>query len=199
VVFPHAEAVRVCAEARRRQIATYMDGARLWNAAVASGVSPTEIAAPFDLVSVAFSKGLGAPGGSAMAGSRELIARAVRYRRMFGGAMRQVGIFAAAALYALDHHMNRLADDHVNARRMAEMLADNPRVIINPAAVQANIVVFEVSQEAPDAAAIVSAAREQGLLLFAFGERTLRAVTHMDVSREQCELAATILDRIVGR
>jgi threonine aldolase len=199
VVFPHAEAVRVCAEARRRQIATYMDGARLWNAAVASGVSPTEIAAPFDLVSVAFSKGLGAPGGSAMAGSRELIARAVRYRRMFGGAMRQVGIFAAAALYALDHHMNRLADDHVNARRMAEMLADNPRVIINPAAVQANIVVFEVSQEAPDAAAIVSAAREQGLLLFAFGERTLRAVTHMDVSREHCELAATILDRIVGR
>jgi threonine aldolase len=199
VVFPHAEAVRVCAEARRRQIATYMDGARLWNAAVASGVSPTEIAAPFDLVSVAFSKGLGAPGGSAMVGSRELIARAVRYRRMFGGAMRQVGIFAAAALYALDHHMNRLADDHVNARRMAEMLADNPRVIINPAAVQANIVVFEVSQEAPDAAALVSAAREQGLLLFAFGERTLRAVTHMDVLREQCELAATILDRIVGR
>jgi threonine aldolase len=199
VVFPHAEAVRICAEARRREIVTYMDGARLWNAAVASETTPAKIAAPFDLVSVAFSKGLGAPGGSAMAGSRELIARAVRYRRMFGGAMRQVGIFAAAALYALDHHMDRLAEDHANARRIAEVLACNPRIIIDRAVVQTNILIFEVSQNAPDAAMIVSAAREQGLLLFAFGERTLRAVTHMDVSREQCERAATMLDRIVGR
>src|SRR5204863_2170215 len=101
VVFPLDEARRICAAARERHVATYLDGARLWNAAVASGKSVTELAAPFDVVAVAFSKGLGAPGGSMLAGSREFMARALRHRRMLGGAMRQIGIFAAAALYAL--------------------------------------------------------------------------------------------------
>lgn len=197
VVFPQSEAVRICGEARGREIASYLDGARLWNAAVATGASPAELAAPFDLVSVAFSKGLGAPGGSALAGSREIIARAIRFRRMLGGAMRQVGIFAAAALHGIDHHMSRLAEDHAHARRMAEILGESRRVILDPAAVRTNIVVFDLSPDAPDAATVVAVARERGVLIFAFGPRTIRAVTHLDVSREQCERAAGMLRRIV--
>ncbi|MCK6484927.1 MAG: PLP-dependent transferase [Phycisphaerae bacterium] len=197
VVFPQSEALRICAEARRREIATYLDGARLWNAAVAARTAAADLAAPFDLVSAAFSKGLGAPGGSALAGSREIIARAVRFRRMLGGAMRQVGIFAAAALHAIDHNMSRLADDHAHARRIAEILAESPRIIVEPSSVHTNIVIFELAPDAPDAAAVVAAAREHGVLIFAFGPRTIRAVTHLDVSREQCERAAGTLRRIV--
>ncbi len=198
VVFPASEAERVGAEARRRGVATYLDGARLWNAAVASGSSPAALAAPFDLVSVAFSKGLGAPGGSALAGSRDLITQAVRCRRMLGGAMRQAGIFAGAALHAIDHHIDRLAEDHANARAMAEILAQNPRIVLDPARVQTNILVFDLAREAPDAGAVVGAAREQGVLIFAFGARTIRAVTHLDVTRGACERAARILSRIVA-
>lgn len=193
VIFPQDEAVRICAAARAHDVASYLDGARLWNTAVASGRPPAELAAPFDLVSVALSKGLGAPGGSVLAGTRDLIQRAVRYRRMFGGAMRQVGIFAAAGLYALDHNLARLAEDHANARLIALRLAKSRRVLLNPAAVQTNILVFEVTADAPDAATIVNRAREQGVLIFAFGPRKIRAVTHLDVTRAQCVQAAEIL------
>lgn len=196
VVFPQAEAARIAQEARRRQIAIYLDGARLWNAAVATGSSLADLAAPFDLVSVAFSKGLGAPGGSALAGPRALITEAIRRRRMFGGAMRQVGLFAAAALFAMDHQFDRLAEDHANARRIAERLAGNPHIALDPARVETNILVFDLAPDAPDAAAVVARAREQGVLVFAFGPRTIRAVTHMDVTREQCEQAADILSTI---
>lgn len=198
VIFPQSEAMRICAEATSRGIATYLDGARLWNAAVASAQSPAVLAAPFDLVSVAFSKGLGAPGGSALAGRRELITQATRHRRMLGGAMRQVGSFAAAALFAIDHNFERLVDDHANARRIADILADNPRILLDPARVQTNILVFDLSPDAPDAPTVVAAARSQGVLVFAFGPRTIRAVTHLDVPREQCESAARVLSRIVG-
>jgi len=197
VIFPQDEAVRICAAAREHGVASYLDGARLWNTAVASGRPLAELGAPFDLLSVALSKGLGAPGGSVLAGSRELIQRAVRYRRMFGGAMRQVGIFAAAGLYALDHNLERLAEDHANAHRMARRLAASRRVVLSLATVQTNILVFEVTAEAPDAAAVVTRARERGVLIFAFGPRKIRAVTHLDVSREQCERAAEILAGIV--
>lgn len=193
VIFPQSEAVRICAEARSREVATYLDGARLWNAAIASGASPADLATPFDLVSVAFSKGLGAPGGSALAGSRELITRAVRSRRMLGGAMRQVGIFAAAALHAIEHNLERLAEDHANARRMAEILAERENVVLDPSAVHTNILVFELAPEAPNAETVVATARERGVLIFAFGPRTIRAVTHLDVSREQCDRAARVL------
>ena len=123
VVFPLDLATAVTDAARERGVATYLDGARLWNAAVATGRSVAELAAPFDLVAVAFSKGLGAPGGSILAGARDLMPAVVRYRRMSGGAMRQVGIFAAAAEYALDHNLDRLADDHANAALLGEGLA----------------------------------------------------------------------------
>jgi threonine aldolase len=196
VLFPPAVARDVCRFAREHQMTAYLDGARLWNASVATGTPAAELAAPFDLVSVALSKGLCAPGGSVLAGPREIIDRAVRYRRMFGGAMRQVGILAAAGLYALDHQVNRLAEDHANAARVAQRLARSPRVALDPSSVQTNIVVFQVTADAPDAATIVARAREQGVLLFAFGPRTLRVVTHADVSTEQCIQAAAVLAAI---
>ncbi|MCB9846513.1 MAG: low specificity L-threonine aldolase [Phycisphaeraceae bacterium] len=199
IVFPQVEAERVCVAARMRSVATYLDGARLWNASAATGTSMAELAAPFDLVGVAFSKGLGAPGGSALAGTRELMTRGVRCRRMLGGAMRQVGIFAAAATYAIDHNRGRLLEDHANARRMAEVLGGSERVAIAPESVQTNILVFEVREGAPDAPAIVEEARRQGVLIFAFGPRTIRVVTHLDVTGEHCESAAWTLKRIIGR
>jgi threonine aldolase len=198
VVFPQDEAIRVCAAARANGVASYLDGARLWNAAVASHRPVAELAEPFDLVSVAFSKGLGAPGGSMLAGSRALVELAVRHRRMLGGAMRQVGVFAAAAHYALDHHLQRLAEDHDNAARIAERLARSRRVLLDPASVQTNIIVFGLTPDAPDAPSLVTRAREQGVLIIAFGARTIRAVTHLDVSRAQCEAAADRLVELVG-
>jgi threonine aldolase len=197
VVFPHDEARRICAAAGEHGVAAYLDGARLWNAAVASGCSPADVAAPFDLVSVALSKGLGAPGGSVLAGTRSTIGSCVRHRRMLGGAMRQVGIFAAAGLHALDHHMERLSEDHDNAARLARRLVESPHVSLDINAVQTNIVVFSVTTDAPDAPTIVARARERGVLILAFGPQTLRLVTHLDVSRGQCEQAADILLEIV--
>jgi threonine aldolase len=141
-------------------------------------------------VNVAFSKGLGAPGGSMLTGSRAFIDRAIRYRRMAGGAMRQVGIFAAAAEHALDHHLDRLADDHANARVLAERLAASPAIELDPAAVRTNIVVFRMADGAPDAATVVAAARAAGVLVVAFNARTIRAVTHLDVTRDQVADAA---------
>ena len=198
VVFPQDEAVRVCAEARRHGIKSYLDGARLWNAAVASELAVSALAEPFDLVSVAFSKGLGAPGGSMLAGPRDLIVAATRHRRMLGGAMRQVGVFAAAALYALDQNLDQLATDHANAALLARRLAASPSVVLDLATVQTNIVVFRLAAAGPDAATVVARARERGVLLFAFGPRTLRAVTHLDVTREQCEAAGQVLAEIAG-
>jgi threonine aldolase len=197
IVFPQAEAERICEAARGLGIASFLDGARLWNAAAASAATLSQLAAPFDLVAVALSKGLGAPGGSLLAGSRELIERATRYRRMFGGAMRQVGIYAAAGLYAIDHHRVRLSEDHANARRIAERLAASPRIDLDLATVQTNIIVFRLREGAPDAAAVVERARGRGVLLFPFGTRTLRAVTHLDVSTAQCTAAAQVLIEII--
>jgi threonine aldolase len=190
VVFPQDDAVAICAAARALDMASYLDGARLFNAAVASGRSLAELAAPFDLVSVALSKGLGCPVGSLLAGSRTLIARAHRARRMFGGAMRQAGILAAAGLWALDHNVERLAEDHANARLLAGRIAGLPGIAIDLATVQSNIVIFHLAEDAPDAATIVARAQAKGVLISAFAARTVRAVTHLDVTREDCRQAA---------
>jgi len=198
LIFPQHEAAAICKAARARGVATYLDGARLWNTAVATHRPLAELAAPFDLVGVCLSKGLGAPGGSLLAGAKDLIAICQRYRRMAGGAMRQVGIFAAAGLHALDHHLERLADDHANAHALAAKLAKSPRVQLDWATVQTNIVVFRLTAEAPDAAAVVARARERSVLSFAFGPRTIRLVTHLDVTREQCELAGDVLLSAIG-
>jgi threonine aldolase len=196
-VFPADEAAKICASARKTGIASYCDGARLWNAAIACGKSIEELARPFDLVSVALSKGLGAPGGSLLAGTKDTIQKAIRYRRMFGGAMRQVGIFAAAGFYAIEHNFKKLEEDHKNAKLIASRLAECKKVIIDLSTVQTNIIIFQLSKNSIDANSVVSKAREEGVLIFAFGSKTIRAVTHLDVTREQCKKAAGILASII--
>ena len=193
VVFPQVAAEAVCAAARRLGIATFLDGARLWNAAVASGLTVDALARPFDLVAVSLSKGLGAPGGSLLAGGRDLIARAVRHRRMLGGAMRQVGIFAAAGTHALDHHLAGLGSDHENARLIAGRLARAEGIELDLATVQTNNIVYALAANGADAARVAAAARERGVLVNNLGTRRIRVLTHRDVSREQCLEAAEIL------
>jgi len=195
VVIGVAEGSVLAGTARAYGLSTFLDGARLWNAAIALGVAPADLARPFDVAAVSFSKGLGGPGGSMLVGSRAFVDAALRYRRMAGGAMRQVGIFAAAADYALDHHMTRLADDHANARLLANRLAASPAIDLDPATVQTNIVVFRLADGAPDAPSVVAAAREAGVLVVAFSARAIRAVTHLDVTRDQVSEAA---DRLVA-
>ena len=199
VVFPQSEVVAICEMARELGLATYLDGARLFNVAASSDHSLAALAAPFDFVSVALSKGLGCPVGSLIAGRYAGIVRARRARRMFGGAMRQSGILAAAGLYALDHNLARLVEDHKNARVLAERLAGSRGVSLDLATVQSNIVIFRMQGGAPDAATIVARAQESGVLVSAFGERTVRAVTHLDVSRDQCRRAADLLAEIIER
>jgi len=194
IVVPQADVESVCAAARARGIASFLDGARLWNASIASGRTLEALAKPFDLVAVSLSKGLGAPGGSLLAGSKALVQRAVRHRRMLGGAMRQTGIYAAAGLHALEHHLARLAEDHANARAIGEQLAPSAAIELDLATVQTNIVVFRLRRaEAP---AFVAAARAAGVLVNALGPRTVRALTHLDVDATQCRRAADVLLRI---
>jgi len=197
VIFPAAELERIGAAARGHEVASYLDGARLFNAAVAKGDDPAALAAPFDLVAISLSKGLGAPGGSVLAGRRADVNELVRYRRMLGGAMRQVGILAAAGNFALERNVERLAEDHANARLIAERLARSPHVLIDPESVETNIVVFRLAEDAPDAATVVPGAGERGVLVFAFGPRTVRAVTHLDVDRDACLRGAEILVEVV--
>jgi threonine aldolase len=197
VVFPQAEVTAICATARELGIASYLDGARLFNAAAATNQTLAALAGPFDLVSVALSKGLGCPVGSLLAGRSALITKAVRARRMFGGAMRQAGIVAAAGLYALDHNRDRLGDDHDNARLIAERLAGVAGIVLDLATVQTNIVIFRLAPDAPDAATVVARARERGVLVSAFAARTVRLVTHLNVDREQSARAADVLAAVL--
>lgn len=166
----------VARAAREAGLALHCDGARLWNAAVALGVAPAALAAPFDTVSVCLSKGLGAPLGSLVAGSPELVERLRRIRKQLGGGMRQAGVVAAAGLFALDHHLPRLAEDHANARRLARGLAEIGCGLVETP--ETNIVMLRV----PEPAALQRRARERGVLLSRIGRSLLRAVTHLDVS-----------------
>lgn len=186
-VLPLAYVEAATALARRHGLATHLDGARLFNAAVKTGVAPREIAKHFDSVSVCFSKGLGAPAGSMLCGRRDFIARAHRVRKMLGGALRQVGLLAAAADHALDHHVERLAEDHANAARLADGLRGLPGVRVEPP--QTNMVFVELPRER--AHGVVERLRARGLLCT--GLYQLRLVTHLDVSREDIERAIVIL------
>ncbi len=186
-VLPAAYVEQATALARRRGLATHLDGARLFNAAVASGVPARDIAQPFDSVSVCFSKGLGAPAGSALVGSKALIARAHRVRKMLGGGMRQAGVLAAAALHALDHHVERLAEDHAHARRLAEGLQGLPGVTLEMP--QSNILFVDLAPE--KAAGVVERLRAAGVLCT--GLYKLRFVTHLDVSGADIEHAIRVL------
>jgi threonine aldolase len=190
-VLPLAYLDDATALAHRKGLATHLDGARLFNAAVAGGVDAARIVQGFDTVSVCFSKGLGTPAGSALVGSRELIQRAHRIRKMLGGGMRQAGVLAAAALHALEHHIERLADDHANARRLAEGLSGLSGVTVQPP--QTNIVFVDLAPEkAPGAVERLKAA---GVL--ATGLYRLRLVTHLDVSAAQIDEAIATLRRVL--
>ena len=186
-ILPQAYVEAATALARRKGLATHLDGARVFNAAVASGLPLADIVRPFDSISVCFSKGLGAPVGSALVGPKELIARAHRIRKMLGGGMRQAGVLAAAALHALDHHVERLADDHANARALAEGLQGLPGVTVQPP--QTNIVFVDLVPE--KAAGVVDRLRAAGVLCT--GLYRLRFVTHLDVSSADIARAVAVL------
>ena len=169
-------------------IGLHVDGARIWNAHVASGVPLAEYGRCSGVLTVCLSKGLGAPAGSLVLGPRGMVEEARVWRKRLGGGMRQVGVLAAAGLHALDHHVERLADDHANARLLAEACG------VDPASVDTNIVVVEV----PDAPAVVAAVREHDVLVSTVGPNTLRLVTHLDVSGDQAVAAAAILAKALA-
>jgi threonine aldolase len=187
-VQPAAEVAAVQVLARARGLGLHLDGARLWNAHVATGTSLAELASGFDTVSVCLSKGLGAPVGSVLVSTAARIAEARVWRKRYGAGMRQVGILAAAGLYALDHNVERLADDHVRARRLAEALG------ADPANVDTNIVVLD----APDAAGVATRAAQSGVLVSALGPRFLRLVTHLDVDDDGIDAAVRVLGPLIA-
>lgn len=194
-IWPVETVAEVEAAAREAGLRMHLDGARLWNAAAATGIPEREYASHFDSVSVCFSKGLGAPVGSALAGTRAFIERARRFRKQFGGGMRQAGVIAAGALYALEHHRSRLVEDHANAKLLAEGIAAMPGVSIDAATVQTNIVFFEVT--AMPAAELADRLSRAGVLMLARGTR-IRAVTHLDVSRDQIAETLAIMGKTLG-
>jgi threonine aldolase len=193
-VWPLETIDSVIKTAHMHGLATHMDGARLMNAAVASGVSARAFAAGFDTAWLDFSKGLGAPVGAVMVGSRELIDEAWRFKQMMGGALRQAGILAAGCLYALDHNVERLAVDHEHASVLADALASLPNTSIDPATVETNIVVFETS----DAAWIVGELEKHGVLVGALSPHVVRAVTHLDVDRAGIDRAVAAFGQVLG-
>jgi len=190
-VWSRARLEAVTAAARRHGLATHMDGARLMNAVVARRVSARDYAAYFDSAWIDFTKGLGAPVGAALAGSRAFIDEAWRCKQQMGGAMRQAGIIAAAGVYALRHHVERLAEDHANARRLAEGLAGLPGVKLDPSSIETNIVFFELAG-ALTAPAAVERLLAGGVRMGALGARTIRAVTHLDVDADGIERALAV-------
>ena len=198
-IYPLATIQAIRAVASAHGLPMHLDGARLFNAVVASGVSAADYARHFETVTFCLSKGLGAPAGSLIAtDDLALLERLRRFRRMYGGAMRQSGILAAAGLYALEHHVQRLAEDHAHAKRLAARLEQIPGVSINPAAVDTNLVFFDVHGSRLSAPAFVAALRQEGVLLNAVNPRTCRAVTHLDVSAQAIEQAADAITRVLA-
>jgi threonine aldolase len=185
----------VAAAAREHGLQLHLDGARLWNAAVATGIAEREYAAPFDTVSVCFSKGLGAPVGSALAGSKRLIERARRFRKMIGGGMRQAGVIVAGALFALRNHRARLAEDHANAKLLSAGLASLKGLEATPAEVETNMVRFGV--RVMPAEQLVERLRARGVLVLAVGPDTIRAVTSLMVSPEDVEAAVSTISALL--
>ncbi len=188
-VFPQADVFDIAQLGRAHGLALHLDGARIWNAAVRSGLTEEELAAPFDSVSVCFSKGLGAPVGSALCGSRDLVRAARRFRKMLGGGMRQSGILAAGALHALERHRRRLSQDHDAAEQIGARIAELESVRVWP--VETNIVIFETP--GVPATRAVEAAKKRGVLVSAFGPERIRVVTHLDLGQHDVPRAASAL------
>jgi len=194
-IWPLPQLQQVCDVAKEAGILTHLDGARLWNATVATGITEADYAKNFDSVSVCFSKGLGAPVGSALVGNKEFVQKARRFRKQFGGGMRQAGIIAAAALYAVEHHRPRLADDHANARRLASGLGDIAGIRIDKNNVATNMVYFDVENHT--AADVVMRLGEKNVLLLQTGVKTIRAVTSLQVDASEIDLAIDVIREVV--
>jgi threonine aldolase len=194
-VWPLDQVAEVTEVARDAGLKLHLDGARLMNACVAKACSPVVYAKHFDTVSICFSKGLGAPVGSAVAGDAETIHRVHRFRKMFGGGMRQAGILAAAALHALDHHVDRLTEDHANARHLAEQLSSLPGITIDVSSVETNIVFFRAGDSPESAESFCRAMYEEGVWMLPEGDGRVRALTHLDVSRGDVDRAVEIIRR----
>jgi threonine aldolase len=192
-VYPLAAIAAISSWAGGRGLAMHLDGARLWNAVVASGVSAKEYCRHFDTISVCFSKGLGAPVGSALAGPKEMITKARRLRKLFGGAMRQAGYLAAACRYAMEHHIERLAEDHANAKLLAEAVAQVKGFKVTPN-VETNLLWFDVEGSASE---VVAKLKSKGVLASALGTKTVRMCTHLDVGRADCQAAAAAIRSIL--
>jgi len=191
------EALEAAAEAARAKgLAVHLDGARLWNASVATAIPLARYAAVADTVQMCFSKGLGAPVGSILAGPAPVVRRARRYRKMLGGGIRQGGVLAAACLYALDHHVERLADDHRRAKKLAAALAGVPGIEVQP--VETNMVLLRVTDAAEDAPRIAGRARAEGLLVGVMDPRTVRCALHLDVDDAKLERAIDVLRRVLA-
>jgi len=197
-VFPLEEMKKIGELARRNGIPVHLDGARLWNASIATGVDMAEFGKTVDSVSVCLSKGLGAPVGSLVAGSKEYIDRARVVRKMLGGGMRQAGILAAAGLYAIEHQWERLAEDHANARLLAEGLRRIPGMEVDLDRVQTNIVIVDVREHPLGEKGITERMAEQGVLFLAIGPGRLRLVTHIDVSRPGIEEALERMEKALS-
>ncbi len=195
-IYPLETIREISVWAHKHGLQMHLDGARLWNAIVATGIPAQEWSQHFDSVSVCFSKGLGAPIGSALAGSTDFIARGRKIRKLFGGGMRQAGIIAAAALYALDHHIERLAEDHRNAQILAQAIADTPGLHLTPARVETNILFARIDKELGTAQDVAGQLREQHVLALPTAPQTLRMCTHLDVSAAQAERAAEAIRRL---
>ncbi len=208
-VWPIEQIAAIRGVADEFNLEMHLDGARLMNACIASGHSPEEYTQYFDTVAICFSKGLGAPIGSAVAGSAETIKRVHRARKMFGGGMRQAGIIAAGALYALEHNIDRLVEDHINAKRLATAIADMPALSVDVDHVETNIVYFDVDRNlrlpsyepTPSGAAqaLCDVLCERGVWMLALGPHRIRAVTHLDVSDDDIERAIAIMREVLGR
>jgi threonine aldolase len=197
-IYPLATIERIRTLASAHRIPMHLDGARLFNAVAATTLPPAAYAQHFETVSLCLSKGLGAPAGSLLlTNDPALIDKAKRFRRMYGGAMRQAGILAAAGIYALDHHVGRLKDDHDNAKRLARKLQQISAITINPQHVDTNIVIFDVVGHQLAPAAIVAALKQEGVLINAIGGTSFRAVTHLDVSTRQIDMAADAFARVL--
>ena len=197
-IWPLATLRDVAAVAHAAGLVTHMDGARLLNACVASAIAADDYARDFDSVWIDFSKGLGAPGGAVLAGTPEFIAEANRWKQRIGGAMRQSGIIAAACDYALDHHVHRLAEDHANARRLADAIVGIDGLRIDASTVQTNLVYFDVVGPS-GADALCTALAARGVRMGAMGPQTIRAVTHLDVSSADIDVAIGVLREACAR
>ncbi|HIQ22886.1 MAG TPA: low-specificity L-threonine aldolase [Planctomycetes bacterium] len=196
---PYRTVEAICRWAHQSGLATHLDGARLFNAVVATGIPAAEWAQHFDTVSVCFSKGLGAPVGSALAGSSDLIAEARRHRKVLGGGMRQAGIIAAGALYALEHHIDRLAEDHANARRLADGISQIDQLRLEPEQVDTNLVFFRVDPRWGTAEEFVAALKSKGVLMLATSPVKIRAATHLDVGTADVDQAIAAMKDVARR